>query len=100
MMNSHAILENVSRRSVLKGVIAAGGLVVGARFLRGSSALAYATGAGAMPHGTVNDPHVFIAIDDKGIVSIVAHRAEMGTGSRTSLPMVVTDELEADWRRV
>jgi len=53
-----------------------------------------------MPHGTVNDPHVFIAIDDKGIVSIIAHRAEMGTGSRTSLPMVVADELEADWARV
>jgi len=100
MMNSHAIIENVSRRFVLKGVAAAGALIVGGRFLSGRSALAYATGAGAMPHGTVNDPHVFIAIDDKGIVSIIAHRAEMGTGSRTSLPMVVADELEADWARV
>ena len=64
MMNSHAIIENVSRRFVLKGVAAAGALIVGGRFLSGRSALAYATGAGAMPHGTVNDPHVFIAIDD------------------------------------
>ena len=33
-------------------------------------------------------------------MTIVAHRAEMGTGIRTSLPMVIADELEADWARV
>ena len=31
---------------------------------------------------------------------IVAHRSEMGTGIRTALPMVVADELDADWKRV
>ena len=31
---------------------------------------------------------------------IVAHRSEMGTGIRTSLPIVLADELEADWTRV
>ena len=31
---------------------------------------------------------------------IVAHRSEMGTGIRTALPMVVADELDADWHRV
>jgi len=95
-----AIIENVSRRGFLKGVIAVGGLVVAAEFLPTRSALAYATGAAAMPHGVVTDPHVFIAIDPSGLVTIVAHRSEMGTGSRTSLPMVVADELEADWARV
>ena len=53
-----------------------------------------------MPGGVVSDPHVFVSIDPSGIVTIIAHRAEMGTGSRTSLPMVVADELEADWARV
>src|ERR1700733_11425670 len=53
-----------------------------------------------MPHGTVNDPHVFVSIDPSGTVSIIAHRAEMGPGPRTSLPMIVADEMEADWERV
>ena len=31
---------------------------------------------------------------------ITAHRSEMGTGSRTSLPLVVADELDVDWKKV
>ena len=61
---------------------------------------AYQTGADKMPHGTVGDPRVFVAIAPDGIVTIVAHRAEMGTGVRTSLPMIVAEEMEADWSRV
>jgi len=57
-------------------------------------------GADGMPHGTVDDPQVFVSIGTDGIVTIIAHRAEMGTGVRTGLPMVVADELEADWDRV
>jgi isoquinoline 1-oxidoreductase beta subunit len=53
-----------------------------------------------MPGGTVWDPHVFVSIAPDGIVTIVTHRSEMGTGSRTSLPMVVADEMEADWSKV
>jgi len=61
---------------------------------------AYQTGASKMPHGTVVDPRVFVSIAPDGIVSIVAHRAEMGTGVRTSLPLIVAEEMEADWSRV
>ena len=61
---------------------------------------AYQTGAGKMPHGTVVDPRVFVAIAPDGIVTIVAHRSEMGTGVRTSLPLIVAEEMEADWSRV
>ena len=53
-----------------------------------------------MPHGTVVDPRVFVAIAPDGTVTIVAHRSEMGTGVRTSLPMIVADEMQADWSRV
>lgn len=57
-------------------------------------------GADSMPGGTVDDPLVFVSIAADGAVTIVAHRAEMGTGVRTSLPMVVADEMEARWDRV
>jgi isoquinoline 1-oxidoreductase beta subunit len=97
----HATIENVSRRGFLKGILATGGLVVAAEFVPARGALAaYATGAAKMTGGVVSDPHVFIAIDPSGLVTIVASRAEMGTGSRTSLPIAVADELEADWSRV
>src|SRR6516162_5427710 len=97
----HATVENVSRRGFLKGLLVTGGVVVAAEFVPARDALAaYATGAAKMAGGVVSDPHVFVSIDPSGLVTIVAHRAEMGTGSRTSLPMAVADELEADWSRV
>src|SRR5882724_7051181 len=54
-----------------------------------------------MPNGTVNNPKIFVSIGADGIVSIIAARAEMGNGAaRTALPLIVADELEADWARV
>lgn len=47
-----------------------------------------------------NGVNVWIGINSDGSVLIVTHRSEMGTGIRTSLPMVLADELEADWTRV
>ena len=95
------IITNVSRRGMLKGVAASGSLILAAQFPAVRAAMAYPTGASAMPHGVVSDPHVFVSIAPDGIVSIVAHRAEMGNGAaRTSLPMIVADELEADWSKV
>src|SRR5436305_3553253 len=93
-------VENVSRRSILKGLGIAGGLVLAAPVMSRPTFAAYETGASKMPHGTVVDPRVFVAIAPDGIVTIVAHRAEMGTGVRTSLPLIVAEEMEADWSRV
>ena len=93
-------IANVSRRLVLKGIVASGALVLGTSLLSRSAMSAWDTGAGKMPGGTVNDPHVYIAVDASGLVTIVTNRSEMGTGVRTSLPMVVADEMEADWARV
>jgi isoquinoline 1-oxidoreductase beta subunit len=57
-------------------------------------------GAEGMPHGTVDDPLVFIAIGEDGIVTVTVHRSEMGQGVRSGLPLIIADELEADWSRV
>ena len=59
--NSIAV-TNVSRRDLLKGVVATGGLVLAAQFSMTRSVFAYATGAADMPHGVVTDPHVFVSI--------------------------------------
>jgi isoquinoline 1-oxidoreductase beta subunit len=67
---------------------------------QGQTAAPTKYGADSMPGGTVDDPLVFVSIAPDGTVTIVAHRAEMGTGVRTSLPMVVADEMEARWDRV
>src|SRR6202166_4084980 len=96
----HIRIEKISRRSVLKGLGIAGGLVLAAPVMSRQAFAAYQTGAAKMPHGTVVDPRVFVAIASDGTVTIVAHRAEMGTGVRTSLPLIVAEEMEADWSRV
>jgi isoquinoline 1-oxidoreductase subunit beta len=93
-------VENVSRRAILRSMGITVGLTLAAPVLSRRSMAAYATGAGKMPHGTVNDPRVFVSIEPDGIVTIIAARSEMGTGVRTSLPMIVADEMEADWTRV
>jgi isoquinoline 1-oxidoreductase beta subunit len=95
----HLKVENVSRRSILKSLGLAGGFVLAAPVMVRPS-FAYETGAGKMPHGVVVDPRVFVSIAPDGIVTIVAHRSEMGTGVRTSLPLIVAEELDADWSRV
>src|SRR5262249_37223347 len=97
----NVVIANVSRRRLLKGIAGTGACGLAAQFPAVRAAMAYATGADQMPHGVVTNPHIFVSIDRDGTVGIVAHRAEMGTGAaRTTLPMIVADELEADWSRV
>ncbi len=94
------MIENLSRRGFLSGMASAGALVLGANLLPRT-----ALGDAVAPDGLKADaatlhPDIFLGIDTDGTVYIVAHRSEMGTGIRTTLPMVVADELEADWARV
>jgi isoquinoline 1-oxidoreductase beta subunit len=95
------VIANVSRRRFIKGVSALGGLTLAAGFpmvARAEDPPKY--GADGMPHGSVDNPLVFVTIGQDGIVSIVCHRSEMGQGVRTGMPMIVADEMEADWARV
>jgi isoquinoline 1-oxidoreductase subunit beta len=91
----------LSRRKFLAHLGALGGLVLIAgvtQVVKAEEARKY--GADAMPHGWSDDPLAFIAIGEDGIVTIVVHRSEMGQGVRTGMPLIVADELEADWSRV
>jgi isoquinoline 1-oxidoreductase beta subunit len=85
-------IENISRRGFLKGVFSAGAFVLSARLLPVEALAAL--------EGTQFQPGMWIGLETGGTLRIVAHRSEMGTGIRTSLPLVLADEMEADWSRV
>jgi isoquinoline 1-oxidoreductase subunit beta len=93
-------IANVSRRRFIAGgVIATGALVLGVHYyprLSSGDKLPHDSNA---DHATLH-PSVYLGINADGTVWIVAHRSEMGTTSRTTLPLVVADELDADWKRV
>jgi isoquinoline 1-oxidoreductase subunit beta len=93
------VLTNVSRRRFLQGLSLTGlVLAVGHPSLGQADEKKY--GADGMPNGWVDDPLAFVSIAPDGTVTIVCHRSEMGQGVRTGMPMIVADELEADWKRV
>ena len=88
-------IVNVSRRAFIKGAsVATGGLVLGV-----SLPVFDAFGQQVAPAqpGRLN---TFVQIDPDGTVTITLHQAEMGQGVQTSLPMIVAEELEADWSRI
>ncbi len=80
-----------SRRDFLKlGSLAAGGFLIGVNFQC----------AGPKGETITFAPNVYISLNSDNEVILVAHRSEMGTGIRTSLPMILADELGADWTKV
>src|ERR1700693_2009290 len=92
-------IENISRRRFLAGgVVAAGALVLGVRYhkLLAGEQLPATTNA---DHAALH-PSVYLGMAPEGPVWIVPTRSEMGTTSRTTLPLIVADELDADWKRV
>ncbi len=92
-------IENVSRRGFLQGVVSAGAFVLGVR-LAPESLWGETSGAADPLSVTAFHPTLFVGLEPDGTVVMVAARSEMGTGSRTSLPKIIADEMEADWNRV
>ena len=88
-------LQNPSRRKFLTDSTALlGGLVIG--FYLPATGRAYATGIN--PAKYPPDAFIHIAPDDE--ITIVVNKSEMGQGVYTSLPMLINEELEADWSRI
>jgi len=79
------------RRGFLKGMLGAGAFVLSVRMMPEEL-------FGATPNVSASDamakalqPNVYLAIDTDGTAYIIAHRSEMGSGSRTALPRIVAD---------
>ncbi len=85
----------LSRRSFL---VTTGGLGI-AVALGGLPDLAYGATPAAAAAGDFR-PNAWITIATDGTVSIIAPSVEMGQGIMTTLPLLVAEELDADWNRV
>src|ERR1044071_5539492 len=84
-----------SRRSFLRASsVAAGGLLVSLYF-----DLPTLAQEGASP-AKVYPPDAFVHVKSDGKILITVNRLEFGQGVQTSLPMVLADEMDADWSQV
>ncbi|MRV72781.1 molybdopterin-dependent oxidoreductase [Duganella sp. FT92W] len=97
---NHAALPRVtpgaiSRRGFLKaGTVAGSGLILGF-VIPDASRLAEAGDAATPPA-----PNAFLRIAPDGAVTVMVNRLEFGQGVQTALPMLIAEELDADWKQV
>ena len=88
-------VQNVSRRSFIKGIgLASGGLIIA------SGASLFNSCSAETKELIAFNPNLFVQLNSDGSLILVASRSEMGQGVRTSLTSVIADEMEADWDRV
>jgi len=99
----------ISRRDFLKISAATGGGLMLALYLPGCAAPPDAPEPTSTSQPTTTptpepvvqfEPSLFVRIDEQGVVTITVPRMEMGQGVRTALPMILAEELEADWRSI
>ncbi len=84
---------NTSRREFLKtSAMAGGGLIIGFT-LPGATRLAQAAGKEAQINA-------YLRIAPNNAITVVCGLSEMGQGVHTAIPMLVAEELDADWSRV
>ena len=87
--------EGLPRRSFLK-LTAVSGFALGA-FPLGTLAQDAAKPAGLKP---TQQPSAFVQVDKDGSTTITINRLDFGQGVQTSLPMILAEELDADWSKV
>lgn len=89
-------IQNLSRRDFLKTSGITAGFVLGAQMVPSPFNPLMPT---AKAQATSAQPNLFVSIANDGTVTITCSRIEMGQGVRTGIPMMLADELEADWNR-
>lgn len=78
---------------------AAGSLVLG-YYLQPVSAMQVFVNPTSMLNAADFQPNAFISISTRGLITLVSKQPEIGQGIKTSLPMVIAEELEVDWKDV
>ncbi|HEY2036715.1 MAG TPA: molybdopterin cofactor-binding domain-containing protein [Steroidobacteraceae bacterium] len=97
MASLNAAASPLSRRAFLTtGLAAGGGLLLTLNVACAPSA-SQPLSMGANTEAELNP---FISIAPDGIVTIVAKNPEIGQGMKTTLPMLIAEELDADWSQV
>src|SRR5690349_2316723 len=92
---------NSSRRFFLLASAAGGGLVLtGCMTPTATEGGAVAAASPTKPAAPVVDMNAFVAISPDGTVRIMAKNPEIGQGIKTMLPMLIAEELDADWSKV
>jgi len=90
----NVIPTTVSRRSFLKFTgLAGGGLVIGFHIGDENTASAADAGKGFAPNA-------FVSIARDGVITIYSKNPEIGQGIKTAFPMIIAEELDADWSQV
>src|SRR5438034_9002636 len=92
----------LDRRAFLKvSSLAGGGLLLAYHLEPAAKALAAAAQAAApQPPTPAFQPHAFVRIAGNNVVTIMAKNPEIGQGVKTSLPMLIAEELDVDWKDV
>jgi isoquinoline 1-oxidoreductase beta subunit len=92
-------LEQTSRRNFMKiAAAASGGLFLGFNWTN-STALPVVVDAKSIAAGSINF-NSYLSIGTDNIITIVSPNPEIGQGIKTAFPMVVAEELDADWKQV
>ena len=95
-MKTPTLSGPVNRRDFLKITGLAGGGLALAFYIRGSGT---AAAADTLVNGEFA-PNAFIRIAPSGAVTIVSKQPEMGQGVKTSLPMIIAEQLEVNWKDI
>ncbi|GAB3500118.1 xanthine dehydrogenase family protein molybdopterin-binding subunit [Spirosoma knui] len=94
-----ATLSNPGRRNFLKLAAAAGGgLFIGFNWLESEAATSAVLRGGGVAAGT--DFNSYLSINPQGIITILSPNPEVGQGIKTAFPIIVAEELDADWTKV